>query len=144
MFTPMPLYVAGIVYAIHRRVCYRCCCPNKAERAEKEAQNQERRENGALRLQAREQKKLKKQNKTDGQEGSSDGSNEQSQGPEEVLLKPVTTTENYIERTSDLNNIGISLDDQPVRDVDKKHEVNQQPTALMANFKDDNQFKVEV
>ena len=86
LFTPVPLYVAGIVYAIHRRVCCRCCCPNETERAEKEAQKQERREKRALRRQAREQKKLKTQNKKERQEGSPDGSNEQPHGPEDVLL----------------------------------------------------------
>ena len=140
LFTPVPLYVAGIVYAIHRRVCCRCCCPNETERAEKEAHKQERREKRALRRQAREQKKNKKER----QEGSPVGSNEQPHGPEDVLLKPVATTETYITGDSDSSNNGAPLVDAPVSDFDEKHEVNLQSTALGANVKNDNQLKVDV
>ena len=139
MFTPVPLYVAGIVYAIHRRVCCRCCCPNETELAEKEAQKQERREKRALRRQAREQKKLKKKKKKiEGKGGSFD-----THGPEEIPLKPVASTEIYIAGNSDSSNNGITLVNAPVSDVNEKHEVNQQSTALGANVKNDNQFKVD-
>ena len=139
MFTPVPLYVAGIVYAIHKRVCCRCCCPNETERAEKEAQKQERREKRALRRQAREQKKLKKKNEKEGQEGSPD-----THGPEEIPLKSVASTETYITGDSDSSNNGAPLVDAPVSDVDEKLEENQQSTALGATVGNDNQFKVDV
>ena len=113
LFTPVPLYVAGIVYAIFHRACCCCCCPNETERAE-EAQKQKLRESRTLRRQAREQTKLKKNKKA----GATEISNGTS---EELSLKPFATTDTGGSNLCSDSNNGTPLVDQHSNDAREKH-----------------------
>ena len=115
LFTPVPLYVAGIVYAIYHRACCRCCCPNETERAELEAQKQELREKRTLRRQAREQKKLKKKSKKGGATETSNGTDE------ELPLKPIATTDTGGSNLCSDSNNGTPLVDKHFNNADEKH-----------------------
>ena len=129
LFTPVPLYVAGIVYAIYHRACCRCCCPNETERVEKEAQKQELREKRALRRQAREQKKLKKQNKKERSTETSNGMSEEKNNAEQLSLMPIASTET-ITGECNMSNNGTPLVDQHSNDNHEKNEMKQGPTVL--------------
>lgn len=118
MFTPFPLYVFGIVYAIRHRVCCKCCCPNAEEKAAKEAKKLERRETRAKLRQEHEDKKQQKKNKKQGSSAADEDSNEHpDEGAENLPLSPVATSETFVSGDSDSSNNGTSL---ASRDADEK------------------------